>query len=191
MTIDNRRNSIIALASIIVVVVLVWVAASKLDRGASNNNQGGVEANQSTSQQQSPQAQEPNKSITREDLTAPVKVPEKGDNTTGDIAVPSDVVPVRPGSESQRRVFNISVSAQAFSPAEIIVKKGDTITINVTAVDGNRDLTQPDFGFSLNIPKGETKLLQMDATTPGKFIFYCKSCGGPESGPIGSIIISP
>jgi heme/copper-type cytochrome/quinol oxidase subunit 2 len=129
--------------------------------------------------------------VTREAISGPVKVPEKGDAVSGDVAVPREVSTVNPGLGVSKRVFDIAISSGSFKPSEIIVKLKDTITMNFTATDGDYDFTMPDFGLSVPLLKGVKKTVQMDATAAGKFIFYCKVCGGPEKGPRGSLTISP
>ena len=40
-----------------------------------------------------------------------------------------------------------------------------------------------------DIAQGATQRIQFGATAEGKFIFYCKSCGGPSQGPVGYLVI--
>lgn len=103
------------------------------------------------------------------------------------VAAPSIVAPGGPSGGTSYRAFGITISASAFTPNTVIVNQGDTVHINLTALDDTYDFTQPDMGLSLTVPKGETKLVQFDANTSGKLTFYCKSCGGPLKGPTGYI----
>jgi hypothetical protein len=40
-----------------------------------------------------------------------------------------------------------------------------------------------------NAQQGETKILEFQANQEGSFTYYCSTCGGPEKGPMGNIII--
>ena len=85
--------------------------------------------------------------------------------------------------------FSVSVSGNKFSPDTIIVKVGDRARINFTAVDKDYDFTQPDYGFSVPLPKSQKKIVEFQASAEGKFTFYCKSCGGLSKGPVGYLVV--
>ena len=103
------------------------------------------------------------------------------------VAAPTIVASGSPSGVTSFRSFNISISGGAFSPSTVIVNQGDTVHINLTAVDGNYDFTQANYGLSLAVAKGQTKVVQFDADTAGKFTFFCASCGGPAKGPTGYV----
>jgi heme/copper-type cytochrome/quinol oxidase subunit 2 len=118
----------------------------------------------------------------------PIIVPtQNATSVPAGVAAPTIVASGSLSGVTSYRSFNISISGGAFSPNTIIVNKGDTVHINLTAVDGNYDFTQTDMGLSMAVAKGQTKIVQFDANTVGKLTFYCKSCGGPGKGPIGYI----
>ena len=71
----------------------------------------------------------------------------------------------------------------------MVVKQGDTVNLELTAVDANYGFTQPDYGFNAAIPDGKTQTIQFQALNVGNFTFYCASCGGPSKGPVGHIIV--
>lgn len=127
-------------------------------------------------------------STTAQPLSAPVAVPAQNATTVPPgVAAPTLVAPGSPSGATSFRSFNVTVTAQAFSPSTIIVNQGDTVHINITASGGAYDFTQQDLGLMLKVPAGETKVVQFDATSPGKFTFYCTSCGGPSKGPVGYV----
>lgn len=107
------------------------------------------------------------------------------------IAKPKNVTPASPVSDASLRDFEVIVAENnKFSPEIITAYKGDIINFYIKAVDKDYDWTQPDYGFSnFKINKGETKKIQFQASAEGKFMFYCESCGGPDKGPIGYIIV--
>jgi len=120
-----------------------------------------------------------------------VVVPEKNSaNVPENVAKPQIVNPSSPTSQANFRSFDLGVDGDKFVPDTVIVRAGDTIRLNITAVDKNYDFTQPDFGFSAPLLKGQEKVIAFGATAAGKFTFFCKSCGGPDKGPVGYIIIS-
>jgi len=128
---------------------------------------------------------------TREAPPQNIVVPESASTTPKGVAAPTVVAPANVANTASYRSFNLKAENNAFTPNTVIVKQGDTTDINITAVDKDYDFTQPDYGFKEPLPKGQTKKIQFGATAAGKFTFYCASCGGPEKGPVGYIIIAP
>ena len=123
---------------------------------------------------------------------APVDVVIPGKNSTNvpvNVAKPNIETPANPGNSATFRGYAIRAANDAFSPDTIIVKQGDTVHLEFTAVDKDYDFTQPDYGFSVTVARGATKAFQFDATASGKFVLLCRSCGGPSQGPVGSIVI--
>ena len=140
---------------------------------------------------QAPGASSSSKSATWADAPAKIVVPEKGSPVAANVAPPETVGAAAPGSSSDYRSFTVKINLNAFVPDTVIVNQGDVAHVNITAVDHDYDFFQPDYGLSAVIPKGQTKTIQFGATASGKFTFYCKSCGGPEQGPVGYLVIAP
>lgn len=137
-------------------------------------------------------AQLPGGSATRE--AAPLNLSVPGATSTdipANVAKPQIVGPANPSNTASFRSFTVSIKGNVFSPDTVIVKMGDIAHINFMAVDKDYDFTQPDYGFYVLIPKGQTKLVEFQATAEGKFTFYCKSCGGPAKGPVGYVVVVP
>ena len=135
---------------------------------------------------------EPPGPVTREAPPKNVVVPGAGaENVPENVAVPQSVSPTaahRGGA--QNRSFEVQISGNKFEPDTVIVNKGDTVRISVTAVDKNYDYFQPDYGFKIVLKKGESNFTQFDATAAGRFTIFCESCGGPEKGPIGYLVVA-
>ena len=55
----------------------------------------------------------------------------------------------------------------------MIVKAGDTVNLELTAVDANYAFTQPQYRFNDPIAKGKTQTVQFQASQVGNFTFYC------------------
>ena len=133
----------------------------------------------------------PSGPVTREPAPANVVVPSQtSSDVPKNVALP-EVVSGNPNQNSSFRSFDIKADSNKFTPDTVIVRQGDTLNMNVTAVDKDYDIFQPDYGTKVRIPKGTAQKVQFQATDSGKFLFYCVSCGGPSKGPTGYIIIAP
>jgi len=106
-----------------------------------------------------------------------------------EIALPVVVVPAAPGSTSKFRNFKISAENDVFTPSKVIANVGDTVHIDFTAVDKAYDIAFPSYNMKQSAVQSQTRILEFKARKEGSFTYYCPSCGGPEAGPIGSIII--
>jgi len=106
-----------------------------------------------------------------------------------EIALPVVVVPAAPGSTSKFRSFKISAENDIFIPSKVIASVGDTVHIDFTAVDKAYDIAFPSYNMKQSAVQGQTRILEFKARKEGSFTYYCPSCGGPETGPTGSIII--
>jgi heme/copper-type cytochrome/quinol oxidase subunit 2 len=130
-------------------------------------------------------------SKTHLDIPANVTVPDTNSTVDATVAKPESVAIAAPDTTSKFRTFAIAIRSNVFTPSTVIVNVNDIAHINFTAVDNVYDITQPDYGFKLIIPKGQTKLLEAQYTAPGKYVFYCAACGGPDKGPVGYVIVVP
>ncbi len=180
----SNKNKFIAVAVILIIFGIIFFVftGSKSGIGLPGVSPGGAPAGGGQGQG--------GNSTTRTPAPANVSVPGATSTVSADVAKPQVVAPAAPGVSKNFRSFKISVGNNVFSPSTVIVNVGDTVHLNLTAADKNYDFTQPDYGFNLEIPKGQTKLLEFQTTTEGKFTFYCKACGGPASGPVGYIIVA-
>lgn len=132
--------------------------------------------------------------VTKATVPPDVKVPEVGEKPANTaVAIPVVVRPASPyeGVSAKYRGFAIKAENNLFSPSTIIAGKMDIIHIDFTAVDKAYDFIFPDYGMKGIVQKGETKILEFQAVTEGKFTFYCDACGGLNSSAKGYIIIAP
>jgi len=133
------------------------------------------------------------KSLTQAEVPSDVVVPDQGATATSvpkDFAIPIVSVSAAPGSDASLRVFDITASGDVFSPSTIAAYTGDTVHINFTAADKTYDITFPDYSMKQVATKGQTKVLEFQASATGKFTYYCDSCGGLSSSAKGYIIIA-
>ncbi len=109
--------------------------------------------------------------------------------SSSNVAAPQVVTPANSHSTSELRSFTITAEDGKFTPNTVIVNQNDVVNLVISAVGASYDFTQPDYGFHVSIPAGQSKTIQFGATASGQFTFYCASCGGPAKGPIGYIIV--
>lgn len=183
MNFDKKNIVGISVAVVAVAVVLIVVVSGL------NKQRNGIPVKQAPGDLSS----QTEKIVTREASPKDIVVPNKDSKIFPEnVAKPSIVAPGSPTNNSSYRSFDIKAVNNEFTPNTIIVNEGDTMNINVTAVDKDYDFTQPDFGFKMVIKRGKTEKIQ--ATFPvgasGKFTFYCASCGGPAKGSLGYIIVA-
>jgi len=169
-----------------IVVVLVLIGAAVLiaiknksgSQTASPNPEAAVGAVESSSK-------------TMGAVPAGTTVPEVGSAVPENVAPPTSERQVAPVTDSKYRTFDVSVTGDKFAPDTIIVRADDTFHITFLAGDKNYDFYQPDKGLFTVLPKGVKRIVESGYQQPGKYTFYCKSCGGPDKGPVGYIIAVP
>jgi len=171
----GRRNVFIVLVLLVVLGLVIWAILAQ-----KNGSFFGITNN----------VNEIPGSQTRESISGPVTIPDKGDAAPENVAVPTTQGAAGNNTSAQYRSFNLSVSGSSFSPDTVIVKLGDTVHLLITS-SGNYDFTQPDYGLNFKLPSGKTTVVEFQVTAAGKYKFYCSSCGGPDKGPVGYVVVSP
>lgn len=179
----NKKEIIIIAVAVVVVIAGAGIYYWSGSRGGNNAGNGaGVPVENSGT------ATGTSSSTAVQSLPSNVVVPvQNASSVPAGVAAPTIVASGSPSGVTSYRSFTINISGGAYTPNTVIVNKGDTVHINLTAVDGNYDFTQSNYGLSLAVAKGQTKVVQFDANAAGKFTFYCASCGGPSKGPTGYI----
>ena len=88
----------------------------------------------------------------------------------------------------QERTFRLDASQYAYSPAEINVNPGDTITIELVSTDVVYGLYVDDYGVSVTADPGQTAILTFVADKSGSFRFRCNvTCGAMHPFMIGKL----
>ena len=181
MSNTKKIIGVVVLVVIIIVVAVIWYQYAQ--HSAPNNSAGSAATGVNTGALTET-------SSTRTAVPAGAIAPNKGaSSTAANIAVPVIQGAGDPSGNVSYRSFNITVQNEAYTPDTVIVNQGDTVNLDLTAVDAAYGFTQPDYGFNAVIPKGKTQIIQFQALSPGDFTFYCASCGGPSKGPVGHIIV--
>lgn len=86
--------------------------------------------------------------------------------------------------------FTMTAKQFAFDPAEITVKQGDKVRINIKSIDVEHGFSLPDFNINVNLTPGINRLVEFTADKKGKFIFSCSvMCGQGHKDMVGKLIV--
>jgi heme/copper-type cytochrome/quinol oxidase subunit 2 len=191
---NEKRKRVIEIAVgvliLIIVAVLVGYALSRNGAVGSRSSQTG--ASGAPNALLGPQdALAPSGVSTVAPVPAGTSVPNAGAvNTPSNVAIPAVQSAGDPSGNVSYRSFNIKIDGGAFSPNTVIVKQGDTVNLELTAVDASYGFTLPSYKLNAPIAEGKTQTIQFQALQIGDFTFYCGSCGDPSTGPIGHFIVT-
>ena len=95
-----------------------------------------------------------------------------------------------PAAAPQERTFRIEARQFAFSPSELMVNAGDTVTIELVSTDVVHGLYLDGYGLSVEADPGQTATLTFLASRPGTFRFRCHvTCGAMHPFMIGKFTI--
>jgi heme/copper-type cytochrome/quinol oxidase subunit 2 len=98
-------------------------------------------------------------------------------------------LPVQPTAH-QERAFRVEARQFAYSPSEIKVNPGDTVTIKLVSTDVVHGLYIDGYGISVEADPGQTATISFFADKPGSFRFRCNvTCGAMHPFMIGKITV--
>ena len=90
----------------------------------------------------------------------------------------------------QARTFRIDARQYAYSPSELKVNAGDTVTIQLVSTDVVHGLYVDGYDVSVEADPGQTASLTFVADKPGSFRFRCNvTCGAMHPFMIGKITV--
>ena len=99
---------------------------------------------------------------------------------------PLPVSPIAP----QERTFRIDARQYAYSPSELKVNAGDTVTIQLVSTDVVHGLYVDGYDISIEADPGQTRTLSFLADKPGSFRFRCNvTCGAMHPFMIGKLTV--
>ena len=99
---------------------------------------------------------------------------------------PLPVLPVAP----QERTFRIEARQFAYSPSEVKVNPGDTVTVQFLSTDVVHGLYIDGYGVSIEADPGQTTMVTFVADRPGSFRFRCNiTCGAMHPFMIGKFSV--
>ena len=106
---------------------------------------------------------------------------------TAGLAVAFAPLPV-PTATPQARTFQIDAGQFAYSPSELQVKPGDTVTLELVSTDVVHGIYIDDYDLSVEADPGQTQTLTFVADKPGSFRFRCNvTCGAMHPFMIGKL----
>ncbi len=124
------------------------------------------------------QQQPPEQPVATTSTTTPVVTDE--DEATNDGAP----------AASTNKTFNVAATNHAFSVKEMRVKKGDTVTINLTNSEGFHDWVIDEFDAATEkINTGGSDSVTFVADEAGTFEYYCSVGNHRAMGMVGKLIV--
>ncbi len=90
-------------------------------------------------------------------------------------------------AQEQPRVIEIHAKRFSFTPAQITIDKGETVTLSLTAEDTTHGLSIPDLGVNVTLMKGKATTVEITPQQTGTFEGRCNHfCGAGH----GSMVFS-
>ena len=95
-----------------------------------------------------------------------------------------------PAVAPQERTFEVDARQYAYSPSELKVNAGDTVTIKLVSTDVVHGLYVDGYDISVEADPGQSARLTFVADKPGSFRFRCNvTCGAMHPFMIGKITV--
>lgn len=95
-----------------------------------------------------------------------------------------------PGVAPQERSFWIDAQQFAYSPSELTVNPGDSVTIQLVSTDVVHGLYIDGYDLAVEADPGQTATLTFTADKPGSFRFRCNvTCGAMHPFMIGKLTV--
>lgn len=89
------------------------------------------------------------------------------------------------------KVIKLTAKKFEFSPAEITVKKGEPVVLEITSQDVKHGFTLPDFGVRADIKPGVVNRISFTPDKAGRFTFACDVfCGAGHEDMSGTINVT-
>jgi hypothetical protein len=119
-----------------------------------------------------------------------ISVPEPGQKFQEGVAVPKESIIAAPEVESKLRIFEVKGENATILPSDFRAYQNDILSIKLTALDQDYDFYLEGYNLQVKAKKGETKIIEFQASNLGVYNFYCSLCSTKEK-PAGKIIIVP
>ena len=87
-------------------------------------------------------------------------------------------------------MIHIKAHMFAYSPAEIVVKKGVPVTLELMSIDRVHGFNLPDFHVRVTVQPWESTSITFTPDKAGRFIFACDHfCGDGHDGMSGVLVV--
>jgi cytochrome c oxidase subunit 2 len=93
------------------------------------------------------------------------------------------------GVGQEPRVIAISAKRFEFTPSQITIKRGETVTLRVTAEDRDHGLFQKELGLDLTLSPDQIAEATITPQTAGRFIAICDNFCGSGHGNMKMVIL--
>ena len=94
--------------------------------------------------------------------------------------------------EPAPRVIKIVAKKFDYTPAEVHVKKGEHVVVELTSADRKHGFKIPELGIRADVPPGTTTRVELTPQKAGKFAFACDIfCGDGHEEMTGTLIVDP
>lgn len=88
------------------------------------------------------------------------------------------------------RVVKVVAQKFHYTPTEIVLKKGEPVVLELTALDFTHGFSVPELGIRADIPEGKVTRLELTPTKTGGFDFICDNfCGSGHEEMSGRIVV--
>lgn len=95
-----------------------------------------------------------------------------------------------PTTAPQARTIRVDAGQFAYSPSEIHVTPGDTVTLELVSTDVVHGIYIDGYDLSVEADPGQTQTLTFSADKPGSFRFRCNvTCGAMHPFMIGKLTV--
>lgn len=92
--------------------------------------------------------------------------------------------------EEPGRVIRIVAQRFAYTPSEIVLKKGEAVTLELEALDFAHGFSVPDLGIRADLVEGKVTLVRLTPEKSGVYEFHCDNfCGADHEQMDGKIIV--
>ena len=96
------------------------------------------------------------------------------------------------GSGAEPRVVKISAKRFSFTPAEVHVKKGESVVLELTSLDRVHGFNLPAFKIREDIVPKEVTRVTLTPDKEGTFPFHCDVfCGDGHEDMTGTLVVEP
>jgi len=100
--------------------------------------------------------------------------------------------PARAEDTAAPRVIKIVAKKFDFTPAEVHIKKGEHVVLELTSADRKHGFKVPELGIRVEVQPGTTTRVDVTPQKAGKFAFACDIfCGDGHEDMTGTLIVDP